>query len=311
MSFNSKTCRFQHRTGFYVALLLSLTLSVAMAAGPGETIPQTAATLLWQPSMNVFRRFSAAPEKMFQFYGEVLGLEHLPGIKLGKGAQLVLFKIGTSQLKFTGRAPNRSYVPGGVRDATGLRLITLYFKDESRLRDSFKQYGYPAPEFHTYPGSDNRIALVTDPDGQWLELVVAKTATEELLARIEVGLTVSDIEKSRTFYRNFVGLEELPPIADPVFNTMKYPYRHGTTIINLRSFGAQLPADTGSAGIQYVVSNVDAVNALAQARHMTFEQPLRSLPGFSLRTVWLNDPDGITNYFAETSYSRNKPATGQ
>jgi len=214
-------------------------------------------------------------------------------------------------LKFTGRAPNRNYVPGGVRDATGLRLITLYFRDESGLKDRFKQYGYPPPEFNTYPGSDHRITLVTDPDGQWLELVVSKTATEELLARIEVGLTVSAIEKSRAFYRNFVGLEELPPIHDPVFNTIKYPYRHGTTIINLRSFGARLPADTGSAGIQYVVSDVDTVNALAQARHVSFEQELRTLPGFSLRTVWLNDPDGITNYFAETAYSRPKPATGK
>ena len=278
------------------------------AADPNTgPLPQSTASLLWQPSMNVFRRFAVEPEKMSSFYGDVLGLKPLPGIKLGNGARLALYQVGTSQLKFTGRAPNRSYVPGGVRDATGLRLLTLYFTDKTRLRKRFQQYGYPDPEFHSYPGTGDRIALVTDPDGQWLELVLPESQSDELSARMEVGLTVSDIEKSRAFYRDFVGLEELPPVHDPVFETMKYPYRHGTTIINLRSFGTGLPADTGSAGIQYVVSDVDTVNALALSRHVTFEQPLRSLPGFSLRTVWLNDPDGVTNYFAETAYSRGKP----
>ena len=31
---------------------------------------------------------------------------------------------------------------------------------------------------------------------------------------------------------------------------------------------------------------------------VTVEQPLSNMSGFSLRTVWLNDPDGVTNYFA-------------
>ena len=217
--------------------------------------------------------------------------------------------MGTSQIKFTGVVPNRSYIHGGVRDATGLRLLTLYFPDEAALKHRFRQFHYPVPAFRMYPGSGNRIALVSDPDGQALELVVPETVTDRTLTQIEIGLTVSDIEKSRAFYRDFVGLEELPPVHDPVFDTMKYPYRHGSTIINLRSFGKQLPADTGSAGIQYVVSDVDAVNALARTRHVTIEQPLSSLPRFSLKTIWLNDPDGITNYFAETSYSRRKDLT--
>lgn len=308
MRINSKDYRFSFRAGsVYTALLIASLITIAAAADPDPgNVPDTTASLLWQPSMNVFRRYTAEPEKMVRFYGDVLGLQPLPGIKLGNGARLVLFQVGTSQLKFTRRTPNRSYIVGGVRDATGLRLLTLYFNDESRLRERFRQYGYPAPAFHSYPGSGDRIALVSDPGGQALELVVPETASDVLSALIEVGLTVSDIEKSRAFYRDFVGLEELPPVHDPVFDTMKYPYRHGTTIINLRSFGSDLPADTGSAGIQYVVSDVDTINALALARHVSFEQPLSSLPGFSLRTVWLNDPDGITNYFAETAYSRGK-----
>jgi len=37
----------------------------------------TTAPVLWQPSMNVFRRFAAPKEKMFEFYGTVLGFRQL------------------------------------------------------------------------------------------------------------------------------------------------------------------------------------------------------------------------------------------
>ncbi len=101
-----------------------------------------------------------------------------------------------------------------------------------------------------------------------------------------------------------MGLEELPPVRDTRFGTTKYSFRHGATTVSLRSFGVGLPADTGSGGIQYVVSSVDIVDALAKERHVAVEQPLSGLRGFDLRTIWLDDPDGITNYFAETGASR-------
>ena len=41
---------------------------------------------------------------------------------------------------------------------------------------------------------------------------------------------------------------------------------------------------------------------------MTVDQPLSTLRGFDLRTIWLDDPDGITNYFAETGQSRRAAA---
>jgi catechol 2,3-dioxygenase-like lactoylglutathione lyase family enzyme len=185
--------------------------------------------------------------------------------------------------------------------------LTFYFDDERQLAERFTQHGLPAPEFTDY-ADERRSALVQDPDGQDVELVVVPAATPEQLARIEVGLTVADMARSRDFYRGFVGLEELPPVDDERFGTRKYSYRHGATTISLRSFGNDLPADTGSGGIQYVVSDVEAVDALAQARHVPIAQPLSGLQGFDLRTIWLDDPDGVTNYFAETGQSRRAPA---
>jgi hypothetical protein len=98
-------------------------------------------------------------------------------------------------------------------------------------------------------------------------------------------------------------------VEDERFGTRKYPYRHGATTISLRSFDRQLPADTGSGGIQYVVSDVEFVDALARERQVTIDQPLSGLQGFDLRTLWLGDPDGVTNYFAETGASRRARAT--
>jgi catechol 2,3-dioxygenase-like lactoylglutathione lyase family enzyme len=264
--------------------------------------PATTAAVLWQPSMNVFRRFSVEPERMFEFYGGVLGFRQLTTFSVGNGG-VARFQAGAQELKLTKQVGNRVYHSGGVKAATGLRLVSFFFADEAALGKRFVEHGLAAPEFAALGDGGRRTALVLDPDGQPVELVIVPGATAEQLAAIEVGLTVADLERSRAFYRGFVGLEELPPVRDARFGTTKYPFRHGATTVSLRSFGA-LPADTGSGGIQYVVSNVDAVDALAKERHVAVEQALSGLRGFDLRTIWLDDPDGITNYFAETGASR-------
>jgi len=257
--------------------------------------------ILSQPSMNVFRRFSAEPESMYTFYGKILGFKQLTTFKLGGSIGMAWFQVGDAQLKLTGVVPNRKYYHGEVSEATGVRLLTFFFPDQDALVKRFQVEGLPAPVFKPIAGSNQSSTLVQDPDGQWVELVTIPDAPASTYERIEIGLVVSDIEKSRKFYREFVGLEELPPIEDPIFHAKKYLFRHGATLISLRSFGDGLPADTGSGGIQYVVSDVKAVEELAKARKVTIDQPLSTLGGYSLQTIWLDDPDGITNYFAQVA----------
>ena len=61
-----------------------------------------------------------------------------------------------------------------------------------------------------------------------------------------------------------------------------------------------MQTDYGSAGIQYVVRDTPMVDAKARHRGgIAVETPLNKLAGFDLVTVWLNDPDGVTNYFAQ------------
>jgi hypothetical protein len=267
----------------------------AAQAAPMDSTRQ----FITQGSMNVFRRF--APEqrdKMIEYYGKVLGLRSLSPVTLGGGNQMVLFGIGTGQVKLaSGLVARREYHPAGYKDATGLRVITLFFPDEAALVARFKEAGYPAPQFKA--GLDGtRVALVADPGGFTTELVVKPNAPAGTYDTMEVGINASHLAKSREFYRDFVGLDELPAVNDPVLGVTKYPYRHGETTINVWSVGSNLPKDTGSAGIQYVVSDAEAVDIRGKARNVTVETPLGLTLG-TLRTVWLNDPDGVTNYFAQ------------
>jgi len=280
-------------------VLVTALLPVAPVAAQQKADP--VAPLLWQPSMNIFRRFTVDRAKMIEFYGKVLALRPLSTFELGGGSQMTRFGVGTSEIKLTASLPrDRQYPSGGVKEVTGLRVITFFFPDEAQLTARFKANGYPAPEFH------NNRAMVKDPAGEWVELVVAPGAPASTFDRIEVGLTVSDIEKSRAFYREFVGLEELPPVHDAQLGTTKYPYRHGTTTVNLWSFGKGLPANTGTSGIQYVVSDAAGVDVRAKATNQKIDSALGfTLPG--LKTIWLSDPDGVTNYFAETNQSRTAP----
>jgi catechol 2,3-dioxygenase-like lactoylglutathione lyase family enzyme len=279
-------------------------VAVPAAAQSGSSV--SLAALSTQPSMNVFRRFAVEPAKMVSFYGEVLGLKPLPSIKLA-GGEMIQFGVGTTQVKLQYTAGAGEYKTGPVREVTGLRVFTFFYPDEAAVTARFVQHGYPPPSFSQGRGG-RRLAMVLDPANQWVELVVVPGASLEVYDSIELGMTVSDLEKSRAFYREFVGLDELPAVDDPVLGVKRYPYRHGTTTVTLWSFGKGLAANTRSAGIQYVVSDVEAVDLKAKAQNVKIDTPLGNFSA-GLRTIWLSDPDGITNYFAQIIRRPPAPST--
>ena len=114
--------------------------------------------------MNVYRRF--APEhraKMVEYYEKVLALRPLQPINLGGGTQMILFGIGTGQIKLaSGLKQGREYHLGGVNEATGIRVFTLFFPDEAAVSSRLQTIGYPAPSFKDN-GNGTRAALVQDP----------------------------------------------------------------------------------------------------------------------------------------------------
>ena len=305
------------RSGLIIAWMITM-----LARGAGESAaqtpkPETVRPLLWQQGMtrsdvgeiNVFRRFPRdLRAKVTEFYEQVLAIKPLPSTAAG-GNAMIRYPVGGSEVKLFPVAMGDERRSRPVRDVIGIRLLTFFFPDEAAVKARFQKFGYAPPEFR--PGSEvsSKVAHAQDPDGQWVELVILPGAPQSAYERFEIGITVSDLEQSRVFYRDFMGMEELKPVAHPVLGTMKYTYRHGATTINLWSFGKDLPKDTNTAGIQYIVWNVESVDRIAKARNAKVDRPL-STTG-NPRTVWLFDPDGITNYFAQFSENNNTPATGR
>jgi predicted enzyme related to lactoylglutathione lyase len=264
---------------------------LAAAIAFGEAAGPSPAALMAQDSVNVFRRFSVDRAKVLAFYNDAVGLQTAPSINMPGGGQMSQFHIGTSLFKFT-TAGGRQEQSGPVLDVTGLRVFTYFYADESAVTKAFTAHGYPAPEFQGAAG--HRRAMVTDPDGQWVELVAGGDPSH-----FEVGATVSDVEHSRTFYREFVGLEELPAVDTAFGRTFRFRLGpKSANVLNVWAGHAGAPANTYTAGIQYVISDAEAIDARAKALNVKITQPLGPFGG-GLRTIWLADPDGITNYFAQ------------
>jgi len=281
-------------------LVAGALLAAAGGGGEARAEGESVGPVMAMAAMNVFRRYAAEdPEPLFTFYSDVLGHERLVAYDVGGPTGVMRIRAGATELKFTGEN-NEQYQPGGIDNATGLRLWTFFYSDRAALSERFADHGLPAPGFEPIGDTGRLSAIVRDPEGELVQLIITGDPAGTSYDEVEIGLTVSDLEASRAFYRDFVGLEELPPVHDPVFDTMKYSYRNGATTISLRHFGDDLPADTGTGGIQYVVSDVELVARLAEERAVDVKQPLSTLRGFGLRTIWLGDPDGITNYFAQT-----------
>lgn len=268
-------------------------------------------SLFVQNSMNVFRRFPReTTAAMVKYYTEALALRSLNPIQLTSSQQMLLTGVGSGQIKLSaGTMGNQLYnLGGGHTGGTGLRLFVLTYPDETVVKQRFAAAGYPAPTF-TDNGNGTRSALVADPAGFPIQLVIRAGAKDGSNDGVGVGIGVSDLAKSRAFYREFVGLDELPPVRDAQLGVTLYPYRNKeTTILLYEVSGAA--RDTGSAGIQYVVSDAPMVDAKGKHRNIPVLTPLNKLRGFELITVWLADPDGVTNYFAQVQRSVQVPPAG-
>jgi catechol 2,3-dioxygenase-like lactoylglutathione lyase family enzyme len=256
--------------------------------------------------INVFRRFSSErTAKMREFYGEVLGLPVLPETALG-GGQMIRYPVGDSEVKLFPVAPSPPNT-AGIDAAVGVRLLTFFFADETAVTQRFAAHGLPPPRFErrSSRAGASAAALVQDPDGEWVELVAMPGASADTLARFEIGITVSDLAASRAFYGDIMGLAAEPPVRDEVLGTVRHAFKHGSTTINLWSFGSGLPKDSATGGMQYIVWNVAAIDAVVRERGAKIDRPLAA-PG-QMRTLWLSDPDGVSNYFAEFAGNDNRP----
>ena len=266
-----------------------------------EQLNSSTADLFASPAANVFRRYPRdKTEAMVKFYTGALALKSLSPIQLTATQQMLLTGVGHGQIKLSaGQQGNRQYdLAGGVTGGTGIRYFRLTFPDKKTVLDRFAATGFTMPKF-ARQGDGTEAALVEDPGGFPIEIVIKPGARDGSNDGVGVGINASKLEVSRDFYRTFVGLKELPPIKDKLLGLTLYPFGRGETTLYLYHAGDNAHPDNGSAGIQYVVSDSPLVDAKAKARHIAVETPLNKLAGFDLITVWLNDPDGVTNYYAQ------------
>ena len=120
---------------------------------------------------------TAHPAEMVGFYRDVLGFADLGESQLPGGSRSggTMYRLvcGTSAIKIVAPnvAPEVSAPPGGIRGATGYRYWTISVSNLEEAVAECASAGAPVitPPTEIRPGVT--IAIVEDPDGNWVELL--------------------------------------------------------------------------------------------------------------------------------------------
>lgn len=112
-------------------------------------------------------------EPMLKFYRDLLGLELEAVLPMPSGGSMHRLKVGASILKIVqlDRAPAADLIPGGIPAATGMRYFTIYVDNLAAAVSSCEQAGYRIPVAPKTIRPGVTIAMVADPDGNWVELL--------------------------------------------------------------------------------------------------------------------------------------------
>ena len=109
------------------------------------------------------------------FYRDVLGLEYIGELEVSVGL-MQRFATGDAVVKLLRlqATPPRANPPGGPGEATGLRYLTIRTDDVEQgvQRCLAAGHAVPVPTFEYEPGL--LVAIVADPEGNWIELVQTK-----------------------------------------------------------------------------------------------------------------------------------------
>ncbi len=112
-------------------------------------------------------------EPMLKFYRDTLGLEQEGEMAMGGGGKMTRLRCGTTVVKLVvhGRAPSAKAAPGGLNGATGYRYWTISVSNIAEATAECEAAGYKVavPVTEIRPGVS--IAMIEDPDGNWVELL--------------------------------------------------------------------------------------------------------------------------------------------
>jgi catechol 2,3-dioxygenase-like lactoylglutathione lyase family enzyme len=237
------------------------------------------------------------------FYGGTLGLKETAPMQLPDGTTLTRYQMGTAILKL--RAfPKAAKYSGDARAAIGFRLLTLYFGDIGPILKRWTDGGGAAPRITDGIAKGAKVAFVSDPDGNRIELVSMPSEIDvAALDKIAIGLTVSNVEQSREFYGKILGLPEDEPLAMSG-GGKEFRFMAGKTQIKFWAGAADLPKHTGAIadtiGFRYFTFLVNDVDALAASFKEQGVNPVRAPYdlGNIARIMMVADPDGNWIEFA-------------
>jgi len=107
------------------------------------------------------------------FYRDFLGLEHIADTPVGGDGTMHRLMAGTSLIKVIEfpEPPEPKPAPGGLRGGSGYRYWTMSVANLDELAAEAKQRGYAVPTEPVEIRPGVRIAMIEDPDGNWVELL--------------------------------------------------------------------------------------------------------------------------------------------
>jgi len=112
-------------------------------------------------------------EAMTGFYRDLLGLELEAVLDMAGGMQMTRLICGTTIVKLVTlpATPDASNPPGGIGGGTGIRYFTITVDNLEAAVEECQAAGcsIPVPVRESRPGVN--IAMIEDPDGNWVELL--------------------------------------------------------------------------------------------------------------------------------------------
>ena len=112
------------------------------------------------------------PERSLAFYRDALGFEDDGTMPLRGGATMYRLYCGTSLIKLIHHPKELpAPVPGGINKALGYRYWTISVDNIGEVVDACAAAGHKiaVPVTEIRPGVS--IAIIEDPDGNWVEFV--------------------------------------------------------------------------------------------------------------------------------------------
>jgi catechol 2,3-dioxygenase-like lactoylglutathione lyase family enzyme len=110
---------------------------------------------------------------MLAFYRDVLGLAHHGDMPMPAGGLMHRLGCGTSVIKLVvpDKAPPAKAAPGGLAGGTGYRYWTVTVSNLDDVVAAAQRAGHKVPIARRKVRAGVEIAMLEDPDGNWVELL--------------------------------------------------------------------------------------------------------------------------------------------